>query len=263
MTDDSTRDAWNPDQYERFRAQRLQPGRDLLALVDPAGVGAALDLGCGTGELTLLLADALDGSATIEGIDNSSEMLARAAPRQTERVFFKQRDIVAIESFAEWDLVFSNAALHWVPDHESLFARLLGTLRPGAQIAVQMPWNGQHPSHATGVEVAMSEPFARWMGGFVARMGTLPLERYAQLFFEHGFHRTQLREQVYSHVLDASGDVVEWVKGTTLLPYLERLDAEQGAAFLDEYRRRLMAAIGERAPYLFTFRRMFLWGIKS
>ncbi|MCC6525962.1 MAG: methyltransferase domain-containing protein, partial [Polyangiaceae bacterium] len=250
--------AWSPSQYERFRSERLEPVHDLVALVEP-GVRRALDLGCGTGEPTELLLAHLGGAADIEGLDSSPEMLARAAPRASARMRFRQGDIASLESFAGFDLVFSNAALHWVPDHRALFRRLLGTLAPGAQLALQMPNNQHHPAHVAASEVARQEPFAGWLGGFVQRSAVEPLERYAAWLWEARVARVRLFERVYCHTLDRAADVAEWLKGSLLLPYLERLDAEQARAFLDAHAARLRDVIGEDAPYLYTFRRMFVW----
>lgn len=265
---------WDPGQYERFRDQRLAPALDLIALVrppPPTGRGEtparfrALDLGCGTGEPTAALLAHLGPDAEVEGLDTSAAMLERAAPRAHGRLRFRLGDVAAIETFAPWDLVFSNAALHWVPDHPSLFARLLGTLRPGAQVAIQMPWNQHHPAHRAAAEVARSAPFAGWLGGFEVRYDTLPLEDYAELFRRHGMRLEACRlfEQLYPQLLERPAAVAEWLQGSYLVPYLERLDERQQAALMDAYRARLRDLLGDAQPYLYTFRRLFLYGVKG
>lgn len=253
---------WNPDQYERFRAERMQPFFDVVAMIQPGGVGRAVDLGCGTGELTVMLAERLP-EATVEGLDSSVEMLERAGERAGERVSFRQQDIAAIGDYSGYDLVFSHAALQWVPENEHVMARMLAQLRPGAQVAVQVPKNEEHPSHAVALDMAKEEPFRTMLGGFERWSHTLRLERYAELLYEHGFREQICFEKIYGHVLPSTEDVIEWVKGTSLNSYLSRLDAEGKEQFLAEYRRRLFAAIGERSPYFYPFRRLLFWGRKS
>src|SRR5690348_13419818 len=138
---------WNPEQYERFKAERSQPFWDLVALIDPAPNMRIADLGCGTGELTRALHEKLGARETV-GIDNSASMLAKAPAAPGLK--FRQQ---SIEEFSDggFDLIFSNAALQWVADHERLFPRIA---RLGNQLAVQMPANDDHPSHLAAAEVA-------------------------------------------------------------------------------------------------------------
>ena len=138
---------WNPDQYLQFEAERAAPFVDLLALVQVRPGLRVIDLGCGTGELTRRLADALPDSSVL-GVDNSPEMLARAAALARPGLAFAERSIEAtLADGAQWDLVFSHAAIQWVPDHATLVPALLGLVAPGGQLAVQLPSNHDHPTH--------------------------------------------------------------------------------------------------------------------
>jgi trans-aconitate 2-methyltransferase len=134
-------DHWNPEQYNKFRRERMEPFFDLVALVQPRPGMCVIDLGCGTGELTAMLAERF-ADACVEGIDSSAAMLARARAWAGERLTFRQADMRDIEDFSVYDLVFSNAALQWVPDNEELLRRILTQLHAGAQIAVQVPRRG-------------------------------------------------------------------------------------------------------------------------
>src|SRR5215207_10194675 len=144
---------WNPEQYGRFRDERARPFFDLLDLLQPRPGMRIVDLGCGTGELTRELHRRLAAREAI-GVDNSPAMLAKSAAFAGDGLRFDQGDIGAFTSDGGYDLIFSNAALHWIPDHESLLPRLVKALTATGQLAVQVPANDDHASHVTAVEVA-------------------------------------------------------------------------------------------------------------
>src|SRR3954468_14793655 len=159
------REAWNPAQYGKFAAERAQPFWDLAALVErDRPIRRAVDLGCGPGDLTAALADQLALSATT-GVDSSPAMLADAAGHSRAGLRYAEGDIARWTSRGDLDLVFSNAALQWVPDHQGVVARWWAGLAPGGQLAVQIPANAGHPSHRVAAEVAATEPFRAAMGG--------------------------------------------------------------------------------------------------
>jgi trans-aconitate 2-methyltransferase len=239
--------SWSPQQYERFKAERQQPFYDLLALVQPIPQMRIADLGCGTGELTRVLHERLEAAETV-GIDNSEEMLkkAPAVPR------FQVGDIATFND-RPFDLIFSNAALHWVPDHEQLIRRLAGLLSERGQIAIQMPANDGHLSHTTAAEVAAK------FGAHPREDYLLPLERYAALLHDLGFKQQQVRMQIYGHELSSSRDVVEWVRGALLTDYERQLGANF-PAFLADYTREFIARAPTHTPYFYTYNRILLWG---
>jgi trans-aconitate 2-methyltransferase len=255
---------WDPVQYERFKDQRAQPFWDLVELIRfDAPRGRCVDLGCGTGELTASVATRI-GCAEMLGIDNSPSMLAAARVRATPAVRFERGDIAAWTAAGDHDLVLSNAALQWVPDHPAVLARWTDALASGGQLAVQVPANPDHPSHLSSVAVAHTEPFLSAMGGEpppdpVAVNVLLP-EQYAEVLFELGFAEQHVRLQVYPHVLPSSGYVVEWTRGTSLTRFFARLPEELHEPFVEAYRRQLLSRIGETAPYLFAFKRILMWG---
>ena len=255
---------WDPDQYERFRAERAKPFWDLAALVQPCPGGRIVDLGCGTGELTRELHRLVQASETV-GIDSSPAMLERAQAFAGDGVRFEQDDIATWEP-APFDVVFSNAALHWLPDHRRLLARLTSAVPVDGQLAVQVPANGDHPSHMVGMAVAGEAPFAEVFADDpppdpVTRV--LAPEAYAEILDELGFGEQHVRLQVYVHHLASSEDVLEWVKGTHLTYFRARLDDASYDLYLERYRRRLLDEIGERQPYLYTFKRILFWGRRT
>lgn len=252
-------DPWNPQQYDRFAAERRQPFADLVALCQPLAGGTAVDLGCGTGALTAELHRVLRAARTV-GIDRSTAMLEQV-PTDVAGLVFVQGDL------GQWsgppvDLVFANASLHWVPDHPSLLARLRRGLRPGGQLAFQVPANFDHPSHRLAARLAAEAPFAELLAP------DPPLDRgevvlspaaYAELLDTQGATEQHVRLQVYGHRLGSTAEVVEWVGGTLLTPYRQRLTAGAYAAFLERYRDALVAELGDRRPYFYAFPRILCW----
>lgn len=243
---------WSPEQYERFKAERRQPFDDLVGLVEKRPRMRVVDLGCGTGELTRELHEMLAAEETI-GIDNSETMLLKAGHFGDAMLHFEQGDIEAFVTDRPFDLIFSNAALHWVADHERLLARLTNLLSTRGQLAVQMPDNDAHPSHVIAAEVA-----GRY--GIGPRPDyILPIARYSEILHRLGYERQHVRAQIYGHLLPSSTDVVEWVRGALLTHYEELLPEEKFAEFLAEYRESLLAAIGDQSPYFYTYERVLMW----
>jgi trans-aconitate 2-methyltransferase len=250
-------DTWNPERYARFAAERAQPFHDLLDLVRPVPGGRVVDLGCGSGELTAELHRRLRAGQTL-GLDSSPAMLERARPHEGGGLRFQLGDIAEFGG-GGWDVVFSNAALQWLPDHEALFGRLVGALAAGGQLAVQMPANFDHPSHVVADELAGEEPFRSELGGWRGMAPIAPPEWYALLLDRLGVAEQHVRLQVYLHHLADREQVVEWVRGTLLTAYARRLPAELFERFLDRYRERLLPRLDDGRPYRYPFKRVLLW----
>ena len=251
-------DRWNPEQYERFRDERSQPFFDLMALVAARPAMRVVDLGCGTGELTRVLHERLGAAETL-GLDSSAAMLAKSEGFADGGLRFERRDIAEFADEGAYDLVFSNAALHWLQDHESLLARLTKALRPGGQLAVQVPANDDHPTHVVAAELARRSPFREAMQGYERRWPVLKPEAYAALLHRLGYARQHVRLQVYGHLLDARGGVIEWVKGTLLTDYEKRMQAALFAEFMQSYRERLFERLEDARPYFYPFKRILFW----
>ena len=240
-----------PLQYERFKAERAQPFFDLLALAEPVPGGRVVDLGCGTGELTAHLPAYFEAASTL-GIDNSPAMLTGAAAFAGDALAFQEADIAAFgpSSPGEYDVVLANAALQWVPEHEHVLAAWTGALRPGGQLAVQVPANADHPSHLVAAAVADEPPFRDALGHTpppdpVAE-NVLKPERYAELLDRLGFAEQHVRLQVYGHHLASTAEVVEWTKGTSLIRFRSVLSPELFDTFVDRYRVQLLDVLGEQ-----------------
>jgi trans-aconitate 2-methyltransferase len=263
-------DSWDPSQYQRFRKERRQPWEDLVALVEVRPDMHVVDLGCGSGELTRELAERL-GAASVLGIDNSAAMLGQAnadarvklSSRPGNRAEFEIGDVATHAIGQELDLVFSSAALHWLPDHATLFERMRRALGHSGQLAVQMPANFEQPTHTTAVEIAGEAPFAAVLGQQRSGAAVESPESYALLLHRLGFRRQIVRQQIYLHLLPSKAEVVEWVKGSMLTWYRTRLGDQLFATFLARYSERLLAQLSDERPYPLTYRRMLLWASLS
>ncbi|MBI3891811.1 MAG: methyltransferase domain-containing protein [Candidatus Wallbacteria bacterium] len=256
----STPDCWDPGQYERFRDERSQPFYDLAALVRRAPAMRVADLGCGTGELTHWLHRQLKARRTT-GYDSSPAMLARATTLGSECLGFEQADIGTWSPPAgSLDLVFSNAAVHWVPGHRDLLPRLREALAPGGQLAIQVPANFDHPSHVVASEVAREPTFRDALGGYTRESYVLAPEAYSALLHRCEFREQHVRLQVYGHLLESSAGVVEWVKGTLLTDYRKRMPPELYDRFLARFRELLLPKLSGERPYFYPFKRILMWG---
>ena len=243
---------WNPDLYHKFQSQRATPFYDLLALVDVRPNLKVIDLGCGTGELTRQLADKLPNS-NVTGLDSSQEMLdaAQAASHLRPGLVFERGDQATLTG--SWDLIFSNAALHWTENHAELIPYLYDHLKPGGQMAVQIPSNHNHISHHVYRETASEEKFRSILQGFQRYAPVLSIEEYARILFNCGAEDILAFEKVYPHILEDSDAVVEWISGTALVPYFERL-GEYKDDFLIAIRAKMRSAMPE-SPVFYPFKR--------
>jgi trans-aconitate 2-methyltransferase len=256
-------DRWDPAQYGKFAAQRALPFWDLVGMVErDRPIRRAVDLGCGTGELTAAAMERL-GVADAVGIDTSSKMLAEAATHAGPGLRFELGDLATWTARGDHDLVLANASLQWVPDHVGVLTRWWAALARHGQLAVQVPANADHPSHRVAAETAASEPFRSAMGGTpppdVVSRNVLAPEQYAILLHHLGARAQHVRLQVYGHELASSSDVVEWVRGTSLNRFVDVLPAELHEEFVDVYRQRLLEAIGDTTPYFYPFKRILFW----
>lgn len=249
---------WSPEQYHKFQSERAAPFLDLMGLVKRRPNLSVVDLGCGTGELTRKLADALPHSDVL-GIDSSAQMLERALEFVRPGLRFEQQGIEQLcgggPGQGTWDVVFSNAAIQWLDDHEALVPRLWSMVKPGGQLVVQMPSNHGHDTHRLIRELAAESPFVEALGGWSRGSPVLGVERYAEILYGCGGEDLVVFEKVYPHVLADADAMAEWTRGTALIPYLERLPEGLRDAFLATYRERLRAR-WPQTPVFYGFRRI-------
>lgn len=243
---------WNPEKYHQFKTERSAPFYDLLELVEIHPNLRVVDLGCGTGKLTRHLADTLPDSNVL-GLDSSLQMLERTGEYARPGLRFEQGDLAELDG--KWDLIFSNAALQWSDNHTELIPFLLNHLKPGGQIAVQAPSNFSSIPHQTIFKTAKQKPFVIALSGWNRQPSVLSIEAYADLLFREDAQDIVVFEKVYPHVLENADAIVEWISGTALVPYFERL-GDLKYEFINSIRRELRIRIpGE--PVFYPFKRTF------
>lgn len=246
---------WDVSQYGRFRDARKRPFFELLARVEVQAPARVADLGCGTGDLTRVLAERWPG-ARVYGVDASEAMVAEARQRALPgRLDFTLADVGTWTPPAPLDVLVSNAALHWLPEHPALLRRLAGLLAPGGVLAFQVPANFEAPSHRRIDEVREHPRFAAKLAG-VLKGHAEPLAAYEAHLAALGF-TVDAWETAYLHVLPGEDAVLQWLLGTTLRPVLAALGAEEGEAFLAMLRpllRQDYPASERGTPFLFTRR---------
>ena len=256
--------AWDPGLYGLFSGARLRPAFDLAARIPLAAPRRVVDLGCGAGEATRALS-ARWPEARVTGVDSSAEMLAeaRAAALPSDPgsgPVFERADIATWRPPEPPDLIFSNAALHWLPDHRALLPRLMGLLAPGGVLAAQMPRNFAEPSHTAIFETAADGPWAAALAGRLPDPAPVAAPEAYVRMLDPLAARLDVWETVYWQILTGPDPVLEWTRATWLRPVLDAVPAALREDFLKAHAARLAAAYppGPGGRTLFPFRRLFL-----
>ena len=251
--------AWDPDQYLTFADERGRPFVELVARIGAPSPRSVVDLGCGAGNLTVLLARRWP-DASIVGIDSSAEMVAAAPDNgDVELVVGDIRDwrVRSGPTVELIDVLVSNAAFQWVPGHLDLLGGLLETVAPGGWFAFQVPGNFEEPSHTLLRELATEAPYAGHTAG-VATPDAHDAATYLRVLADLGCE-VDAWETTYLHVLHGPDAVFEWVSGTGARPTLQALPADLRPAFEEEFKRRLREAYPERDGVVtMPFRRVFV-----
>lgn len=250
---------WDPAQYLKFADRRTRPGIELLARVPIDAPSLVVDLGCGPGHLTAALRRRWP-EAHIVGVDSSPEMLDRAREDHPHLdVDWVEADATSWEPSMPVQVLYSNAVLHWLDDHEQLFPRLVSMLAERGVLAVQMPRNHAEPSHTVAVEVAEA---GEWHDRLEPLLRPDPVAEPAWYHHLLAPHTSELDiwETIYLQVFPTADDIAGWTSGSMLRPLMDALDADEAEEFERRYVDRLRSAYppGPDGRVLFPFRRQFL-----
>jgi trans-aconitate 2-methyltransferase len=253
---------WNAEQYLKFEDERTRPARDLLAQIPSTSPRKVADIGCGPGNSTALLVDRWPGAAVI-GVDTSADMLRQARERLPQHKFI-EANVAHWAPPAETDVLFANAVFQWVPDHLKHLKRLIAGLDTGGVLAVQMPDNLDEPSHILMREVAFEEPWRHQLAKAAELRDSLPKPGVYYDTLRPLCSRLEIWHTVYNHALDSPEEIVEWVKGTGLRPFIDPLEMPERKAYLAAYTARIAAAYPPQADgkVLLRFPRIFIVAIK-
>jgi trans-aconitate 2-methyltransferase len=248
--------SWDPDVYMKFATERTRPAVELLARVPLRMPSRIIDLGCGPGNSTALLA-ARWPEAEIEGLESSPEMLvtARASGLHAK---WTEGDVGSWTPTVQYDVVFSNAVFQWVPDHRTLLPRLMNHVAAGGALAFQVPRNFEAPSHVLMRDVANTGPWAEKVAAAGERHVLSP-EAYFGILAPLSTS-LDIWETTYLQVLGGNDPVLTWMSGTGLRPFVQPLEEEERKAFIAQYHARLRNAY-PRSPdgeTLFPFQRLFV-----
>lgn len=252
---------WSAQQYLKFEDQRSRPARDLAAQVPLAAARRVFDLGCGPGNSTEILRERWPDAA-LTGVDSSPDMLGKARVR-LPGVDFVEADLATWTPPRDVDLFYSNATFQWVPDHLTVFERLLEALPAGGVLAVQMPDNGGEPSHALLRELAAEAPWRERLASATVLRDDLPP---VSVYYDRLRPRCRgfdIWHTLYEHPIDGAAGIVEWFKGSRLRPYLDALQ-DRSADFLAAYQARIATAYPQQydGKCLLRFPRLFLVAVK-
>ena len=249
--------AWNPNQYLKFSGHRLRPALDLLLRIPDFPARTVADLGAGAGNVTKLLKERWP-DADVTAVEGSAEMVA-AGKKAAPEVDWLHADLSAWTPAKKFDVIYSNAALHWLPAHDKLFPKLIDCVAPGGILAVQMPRNFEAPSHTLIAETALNGPWRSKVGHLVTPPPVQGPAFYHGLLAPHA-QNLDIWETEYLQVLTGENPVKEWTKGTWLMRYLDVLQGAEKTAFEAAYGERVAKAYPPTASgeTLFPFRRLFM-----
>jgi trans-aconitate 2-methyltransferase len=249
--------SWDPAQYAKFGDHRLRPALDLIGRIPDIAAKRIVDLGCGPGEITEMLAQRWP-AAEVVGLDSSPDMLKKAHGLKG-RVRYLDGDAATWTATPPVDLLFSNACLQWLPDHDSLFPRLAGQVAKGGTIAIQMPHNHDQPSHRIIARLSEEAPFKAPLAGKLRHDPVAAPDAYWRML-KPMVARLDIWEVDYLQALSGDDPVLTWTMGTALRPVLDALDEPLKAEFVEKYRDGLRLAYPREADgaTLFPFRRLFI-----
>ncbi|MEG0189498.1 methyltransferase domain-containing protein [Algoriella sp.] len=253
---------WNPEIYNTFKSIRYQPFYDLISLISDENLNNCVDVGCGTGEQTAILSEKFK-QASFLGIDSSTEMLEKSKDLEHENLRFEQ---TTIEEFADsdskYDLIFSNAALQWSDNHVELFPKLISKLNDNGQFAIQMPCQKENILNIILSELVQEQPYSDFLSGYHQESPLLSIDEYVKIMFDEGLKDLNISLRVYPIYANNETELYNFISGSALIPYMERLTVHEQELFVKEFLRRIKNYF-EPFPAIYSFKRLLIYGRKK
>ena len=246
---------WNPDIYNQFKEKRREPFFDLISHIQSKPDMKVLDLGCGTGELTKIVADRFEAAHAL-GIDSSAEMLAKA-PHQPNLSFAQRTVAEQLKSGDTWNLIVANASLQWVNNHEVLFPGIISQLMPGGQLAVQMPCQKENRLNQILDDLVHEMPWQQALRGAIRSSPLLSLDEYTQLLYANGAKETIIYQKVYPIIAQSVDTLYDFISGSALIPYMEKLQDDVKPFFIAAFKERISSQFPS-SPMVYPFKRLIL-----
>lgn len=248
---------WNSGQYLKFKNQRTQPAVDLAKRISGISPHKVLDIGCGPGNSTAVLKSVFP-SAHIVGIDNSENMIAKARSANPDLRFELMSVDDICNSNTKYDAIFSNACLQWVPDHKKVLPMLFDRLNENGVMAIQMPINTEEPLFIIITEIVNEEKW-NFPSSLHEQNRTLSGSEYFDIIYPLT-DTFDIWETTYYHDMPSVNAMIEWVKGTRLLPYIQSLNETKAAQLIDEIKQKAVRVYKtqENGNIIFRFRRLFI-----
>ena len=248
---------WDPNKYNEFKKERYKPFFDLISHLQNQPNLQVIDLGCGTGELTHILSEQLT-DATVLGIDNSASMLAEA-PAGISNLSFQEITIEQqLSKSTKWDIIVANASLQWIDNHELLFPQIIKLLNPNGQLAIQMPSQTENILNKLLLELIQEEPFNTALNGWKRTSPVLSLDEYATILFNHSGKEMNIYQKIYPIIAQSHQQLYDFISGSSLVPYFERLNEETIALLESEFKKRIALQF-QSLPAIYAFKRIIIY----
>lgn len=246
---------WDPDIYNKFKGKRYEPFYDLITHIHAEPGMKILDLGCGTGELTKIAADKFPGTSVL-GVDTSAEMLAKA-PDQKNMSFANRSVEEQLQLADKWNVIIANASLQWINDHHILLPKIISALLPGGQLAVQMPSQKENVLNQLLYTLVHEPRYYEVLKDDIRHSPVLTLDEYTQLLYKNGAKETIVYQKVYPIIAQNIETLYEFISGSALVPYMEKLNEPLKSAFTTAFKIRISDHFTE-APMVYSFKRIIL-----
>lgn len=256
IKDTDTKD-WNPELYLKYKDERTRPSIDLVSKIRINNPNKIIDIGCGPGNSTQILYKRWPESQ-ITGLDNSQEMIKKAKKDYPDQNWILS-DASIIDSKMKYDIVFSNATIQWIPNHQGLIKSLFGILENNGALAVQIPMFKNMPLGNSIGRIANTSKWNKYLKGCDDLFTYHDYNFYYDVLCKYS-DNIDMWETSYIHTMASHNAILEWIRSTGLKPYLEKLENDE---MKNEFEKDILNEIKIMYPLqingkvLFPFIRLF------